>query len=117
MTAVGKIALEALNAMDRAAFVAALGGVYEHAPWVADAAFSAKPFSTVQALFSAMRGAVQGIDDDKHLGLVRAHPDLAGKVARAGALTPASQSEQIDTGLDRLSPAELVRFEQLNEAY
>jgi len=109
--------LATLNAMDRDAFVAALGGIFEHSPWVAEAAWAARPFADVAALQDAMVGAVDAADAETQLALLRAHPDLAGKAARAGALTEHSTAEQAGAGLDRLDEAEFARFHALNDAY
>jgi 2-oxo-4-hydroxy-4-carboxy-5-ureidoimidazoline decarboxylase len=109
--------LDQLNGLDRAGFVAVLGGIYEKAPWVAERAFAARPFAAVADLFAAMQAVVTGADTTEQLGLICGHPELAGKVARAGALTAESRREQGSLGLDRLSDAELARFERLNAAY
>jgi 2-oxo-4-hydroxy-4-carboxy-5-ureidoimidazoline decarboxylase len=109
--------LDQLNTVDRAAFVAALGGIYERSPWVAERAFAARPFATVADLHAAMQAAAASAGPDEQLALIRSHPELAGKVARAGDTTPASRREQGGLGLDRLSEAELSRFERLNAAY
>ncbi len=106
-----------INAMDRAAFTVALGAVFEDSPWVAEAAWAARPFASPDALWRAMTGTVAAADGDTRLALIRAHPDLAGKVARAGALGAHSTREQAGIGLDRLSDAEYARFHLLNDAY
>jgi 2-oxo-4-hydroxy-4-carboxy-5-ureidoimidazoline decarboxylase len=111
------IPLEHLNSQDRTAFVAALGGIFEHAPWVAERVIAKRPFATVSALLNAMMAAVAEAGDDEKLALIRGHPELAGKVARAGAMTIQSRLEQGSLGLDRLSDAEFARFEKLNAAY
>lgn len=112
-----KLNLETLNTCGQSAFTEALGGIYEHSPWVAERAFALRPFATVEALTDAMAGAVAAASHEEKLALVRAHPDLAGKAARAGALTAASKTEQGALGLDRLSHEEYARFERLNRAY
>jgi 2-oxo-4-hydroxy-4-carboxy-5-ureidoimidazoline decarboxylase len=109
--------LDQINAMDRAGFVTALGGIYEKSPRVAERAFTARPFATVADLYAAMQVAVTGADATDQLALIRSHPELAGKVARADALTAESRREQGSLGLDRLSDAEFARFERLNAAY
>jgi len=109
--------LDQLNSLDRAGFAAALGGIYEKSPWVAERAFAARPFATVTDLHAALQHAVASAAVDEQLALIRNHPELAGKVARGGALTAESRREQGGLGLDRLSDAELARFEQLNTAY
>lgn len=109
--------LNDLNACTRDAFVAAVGDIFEHAPWVAEAAFAARPFATVAALHEAMLRAVREAPNERQLGFIRGHPELGSKVARAGGLTEASKAEQGSLGLDRLSDEEFARFERLNKAY
>ncbi|MBM3568715.1 MAG: 2-oxo-4-hydroxy-4-carboxy-5-ureidoimidazoline decarboxylase [Alphaproteobacteria bacterium] len=111
------IPLSKLNAMDRAAFVAALGGVFEHSPWIAEAAHGARPFANLNRLHGAMIHAVETAGAERQTTLIAAHPDLAGKAARAGNLTADSTREQASAGLDRLSEAEYARFHRLNAAY
>lgn len=111
------ISLEHLNAADAAGFVAALGDIYEHAPWVAQAVCDQRPFAALAALHQAMTAAVRAAPPDRQLELIRAHPDLAGKAARAGRLTADSKAEQASAGLERLSEAEFAQFHRLNEAY
>ncbi|MGA7326565.1 MAG: 2-oxo-4-hydroxy-4-carboxy-5-ureidoimidazoline decarboxylase [Rhodomicrobium sp.] len=112
-----RIALAELNAMEKAPFVAAIGDVFEHADWVAEAAFRSRPFATVAALHAAMFEAVQAAPAETQLTFIRNHPELGGKVAKAGDLTEASKAEQGSLGLDRLSGDEYSRFEALNSAY
>ncbi|MDO8878838.1 MAG: 2-oxo-4-hydroxy-4-carboxy-5-ureidoimidazoline decarboxylase [Pseudolabrys sp.] len=109
--------LDQLNALNDADFTAALGGIFEHSPWVAQAASAKRPFATLAALLEAMAAAVRAAPADMQLALIKAHPDLAGRAARAGALTVDSTNEQASVGLDRLSDAEFARFHTLNDAY
>lgn len=111
------IALDALNAADRDQFAAALGDIFEHAPWVAHEAHAARPFPTLAALLAALAEAVRSAAPARQLALIKGHPDLAGKAARAGTITTDSQAEQASAGLDRLSEEELARFQRLNSAY
>ena len=106
-----------LNASDRAGFVDALGAIFEHSPWVVDRAWQRRPFAAADDLMTAMLAVVEAASDDEKLALIRAHPDLAGKAARAGALTEHSTSEQAGVGLNRLSDEEFARFHHLNDAY
>jgi len=106
-----------LNTCDRASFVAALGGIFENAPWVAEGAFAMRPFATVADLHAAMMRAMVTAGETERLALIRGHPELASKVASAGAMTAESRREQGSLGLDRLSEGELARFERLNAAY
>jgi len=112
-----KVALAGLNAADEAGFMAALGDVYEHAPWVAQAASRQRPFVTLAALHNAMMAAVRAAPADQQVALIKGHPDLAGKAARAGAMTVDSKAEQASAGLDRLSETEFAQFHRLNNAY
>ena len=109
--------LEELNRADKGAVVRALGEIYEASPWVAERAAARRPFASVAVLSDTMAAAVAAATKEEKLALVRAHPDLAGKAARAGKLTYASAAEQGALGLDRLSDQEYDRFEKLNGAY
>ncbi len=110
------LTLAALNAMAPEGFVAALGEVFEHAPWVAQAAVPGRPYATVAALHDAMIGAVRRQPPDRQLAFIGGHPELASRVARA-ELTDASKSEQGGLGLDRLSADEFATFSRLNRSY
>src|ERR1700733_5207427 len=112
-----QVTLDELNRIDQRAFVAALGEVFEHAPWVAEAACAARPFSSLAALYEAMTGAVRSAGDGRQMTLIKLHPDLAGKAAREGAITADSKHEQSSAGLDRLSEQEFDAFHRLNSAY
>jgi 2-oxo-4-hydroxy-4-carboxy-5-ureidoimidazoline decarboxylase len=112
------ITLGQLNASDQRAFVGAVGDVFEHAPWVAERAWEGgRPFSSVAALHDAMMQAVRAAPREQQLAFLRGHPELAGKVARAGAMTEDSRAEQGGLGLDRLSDMDFARFERANAAY
>jgi 2-oxo-4-hydroxy-4-carboxy-5-ureidoimidazoline decarboxylase len=111
------LALGAVNAMDEDAFVAALGDLFEHAPWVARAAYARRPFDSVAGLHGALEAAMRAAPRDDQVALVRAHPELAGREARAGELTAASTSEQARAGLHRLTAAEVAQLDALNRAY
>jgi 2-oxo-4-hydroxy-4-carboxy-5-ureidoimidazoline decarboxylase len=109
--------LAALNACDRGSFAAALGHLFEHSPWVAAETWDKRPFRDADGLHAALCATMRGASAERRLALVRAHPDLAGRLARAGALTEASAREQAAAGLDRLSPAEAAEIQRLNGAY
>jgi 2-oxo-4-hydroxy-4-carboxy-5-ureidoimidazoline decarboxylase len=111
------VSFEQLNQAEKPEFVRALGEVYENSPWVAERAFSRRPFASVSALFDAMAAAVAAASEEEKLELVKSHPDLAGRAALADELTPSSRAEQGALGLNSLSKDELARFEKLNEAY
>ena len=109
--------LDELNRADPAVFAQALGAIYEHSPWVAAAAAARRPFANGAELEAAMADAVAQSPEARKLALVAAHPDLGGRLARAGELEPASAEEQAGLGLDRLSDAEFERFDALNREY
>jgi 2-oxo-4-hydroxy-4-carboxy-5-ureidoimidazoline decarboxylase len=112
-----RVSLDALNKADKPEFVRLLDGVFEHASWVAEAAFAARPYPTVAALHDALMAAVRAAPRGNQVSFIQAHPDLAGKAARAGKVAPASAAEQASLGLDRLSDDDFARFEKLNAAY
>ena len=109
--------LQQLNALDREAFVARLGAIYEHSPWVAQGAWPGRPFGSLDALHAVMHGVVLSASRDAQLALIRAHPELQGKVAQPAGLTEASRSEQTGAGLDRLMPEQHAKLQTLNRAY
>jgi len=111
------LTLERLNAASRAEFVALLDGTYEHSPWIADAAYDARPFASVAALKHALVRAVRAAGREAQLGLIRAHPELAGKAMVARTLTAESTSEQGRAGLTACTPEEFARIGELNAAY
>ncbi len=117
MNVAARLTLKELNTASRAQFVAALGGIFEHSPWVAEAVIEQRPFATLADLHGRMKAAVRRADDARKLILLNAHPDLAGKAAQAGIMTSESKSEQGSAGLDRLSKSEFERFHALNSAY
>lgn len=109
--------LQELNALPQDEFVATLGGVFEHSPWVAQHAFAQRPFASVDALHAAMVAVVDRADDAERLALLRAHPELAGKAAVRGELTSDSANEQSRAGLAHCSPEEFARLTALNARY
>jgi 2-oxo-4-hydroxy-4-carboxy-5-ureidoimidazoline decarboxylase len=109
--------LEELNGCTQSDFVAALANIFEYSPWVAEQAFASRPFAGVNALFAAMKLAVERGSQDQRLKLIKSHPDLANKTQRAAGLTAESTAEQNGAGLDRLSEAEYQAFERVNTAY
>ena len=114
------LSLDQLNRAGEDAFVALLDGIYEHSPWIARRAFAVRPpggFASLAALKHAMATVVREAALDEQLGLIRAHPELAGKAAIDGRLTEASAAEQASAGLDRMTRAEYDRFHALNAAY
>jgi 2-oxo-4-hydroxy-4-carboxy-5-ureidoimidazoline decarboxylase len=109
--------LDDLNSCPPDAFAAALGEIFEHSPWVAEAATPQRPFPTVAALHDAMMAVIRAAPADRKLAFLQAHPELGSKLGRAPVLTQASQDEQGSLGLDRLSDEEFERFDRLNTRY
>lgn len=106
--------------MDRDDFLARFGGVFEHSPFIAERALDAGAVAeplTAAGVHAALTETFRKASGAEQLGVLRAHPDLAGKLATAGGLTEDSRKEQAGAGLDRLSPAEHARFTELNTAY
>ena len=106
-----------INTLDRAAFVAMLGGVFEHSRWVAEGAWAMRPFQSVDALHTAMLAVVNDAGEERQLALLRAHPELAGKAAVRGELTADSTKEQAGAGLSQCTPDEFARLHDLNDRY
>lgn len=109
--------LAELNAAGEDDFAAALGHLFEHSPWVARRGCAGRPFGSLGALHEALCAAMRAAPRDEQLALVRAHPDLAGRLARSGGLTASSAAEQAAAGLDRLTPGEAAEIGRLNAAY
>ena len=108
------------SAMDRARFVGRFGGVYEHSPWVADRAFDLElgpAHDSAAGLHNALCRVFRSASAEERLGVLAAHPDLAGKLAQAKRLTADSSREQASAGLDALTDAERAEFQQMNTAY
>jgi OHCU decarboxylase len=111
------VTLGAINALDRDEFVAAFGFLFEGSPWIAAETWSSRPFASPDALHQALCATMYAAPSERKLALIRAHPDLAGKAAIAGELTPESTREQSSAGLDRLTPEEFATFTRLNRSY
>jgi OHCU decarboxylase len=106
-----------LNTCDLPRFLEVCGPLYEHSPWVAERAFSGRPFASRDELHAALLATVAAATPDEQLALIRAHPDLVGRLAREGRLTAASTGEQAAAGLDSLSADEITAFERFNREY
>lgn len=111
------VSFDQLNAMTAAEFAVTLGDIFEHSPWVAETVAAQRPFASLAALHAAMEAAVRASPIERQTALIVAHPDLAGKAARAGTLTADSVAEQASVGLDRLSEDEYAAFHRRNDAY
>ena len=111
------LTVDAVNALDAPAFAASFGDVAEASPWIAEAAFEARPFADREALVAAFAAVVRAASCEARLALLRAHPDLAGRAALAGDMAEESRREQAGAGLDRLTAGEFARFRDLNARY
>jgi 2-oxo-4-hydroxy-4-carboxy-5-ureidoimidazoline decarboxylase len=113
--AVGSLA--DINTIPAAAFVTRLGGIFEHSPWVAEAVVGDRPFTSVDALHTAMVTVVEQAPRERRVALLNAHPELAGREAQQGQMTQDSTAEQARVGLHALSADEVRRITDLNAAY
>jgi OHCU decarboxylase len=106
--------------ISRNEFVSRFGGVFEHSPFIAERAYDdgfVGEKLTVDRVHTELVAIFRAASREERLGVLRAHPDLAGRLAVAGELTEDSKKEQAGAGLDRLSPEEHARFTDLNSAY
>ncbi len=109
--------LSDLNSCDAATFTDRLRGIYEHSPWIPERAAAQRPFANATALKLALQAVVGAASLDEQLGLIRAHPELAGKAAVSGQLTVESTSEQARSGLHLCSAGEFAMLHRLNADY
>ena len=103
--------------MDEATFVSTLGSVYEHSSWVAEAAWPHRPFASLDGLHGVMDSIVQGAGQSRQMTLIKAHPELAGRLAGSDQLTAESRSEQAQAGLNSLTENLIKRMIELNDRY
>lgn len=111
------IPLAALNKLDQPGFTMALGHVFEHSPWIPHRTWPARPFASLEDLHAKLMQTVHAAPEPERLSLLRAHPDLVGRLAREGSLTPASTAEQQAAGLTAITPEEAAAFDRYNAAY
>lgn len=111
------LTLEQLNQATPDAALAMLDGLYEHSPWIAQAALAQRPFASLAQLKHAMVRVLAQAPVDAQLALIRAHPELAGKAMVANTLTAESTLEQNRAGLTQCTPEEFARIQQLNADY
>ena len=108
--------IAAVNALDRDAFVARFGAVFEHSPWVAERVWSERPFTGLDDLHARMVAVMERASRDEQLALIRAHPELLGRLAQA-RLSAESLREQGGAGLTEASERETAELTRLNAAY
>jgi len=106
-----------LSALSQPQFSAALDGIFEHSPWIAERAWHLRPFEDCEALADALVKTMLDAKPEEQLALIKSHPELAGKAAIAGELTLESAGEQSSARLDACSPEEYARLHALNAAY
>ncbi|MES2248380.1 MAG: 2-oxo-4-hydroxy-4-carboxy-5-ureidoimidazoline decarboxylase [Pseudomonadota bacterium] len=111
------LTLAQLNAAGPAAAVAMLDGVYEHSPWIAQRALVQRPFRSLAHLKHALVQALAASSADEQIGLIRAHPELAGKAMVSKTLTAESTNEQNKAGLTDCTPEEFAQIQKLNADY
>lgn len=109
--------LAQLNDSTRAEFTSALGHLFEHSPWVAEETWPRRPFRDAVHLHAELCATMRAAPLDRQLALIRAHPDLAGRLALAGKLTAESTREQASAGLNEMTADELAAFQALNDSY
>lgn len=107
--------IQGINGLARDEFVRIVGPVFEHSPWIAERTHG--PFADVNDLHAKLIATTNAATDDEKLSLIRAHPDLVGRLAQEGKLTRESTGEQAAAGLTRLSTDEVAAFEHYNRAY
>ena len=114
-----KRTISEVNALDIEGAVALLGAVFELSPWIVRETWARAPFASVGALHAALCATIEAAGPERQLALIRAHPDLVGRAARAGTLTKESTGEQRAAGLgpDDLSPADIDAFTKYNAEY
>jgi OHCU decarboxylase len=112
-----RLSMAELNRLAPEEFVRRIGPVFEQSPWIAGAVAPRRPFATLERLHAALCETVRAAPEETQLALIRAHPDLVGRAALAGALTAESSREQAGAGLDKLSPEEIALFQRHNAAY
>ena len=109
-----------LEDLNQAEIINLLGSIYEHSSWVAEILFSqgiTSQDNNVDFLAERMKEIVEASSDEKKLNLLKAHPELAGKLAISGNLTKDSTAEQTSAGLDQCSKEEFAEFSKLNLEY
>ena len=111
------VTLDQVNAASAADMARLLDGIYEHSPWIPQRAAARAPFASLAQLKHALVQAVREASRDEQLGLIRAHPELAGKAMVAQTLTAESTNEQGKAGLTACTPEEFARIQQLNADY
>lgn len=111
------LTLHEINTLDQPHFTAALSNLFEGPPWIVAQTWHARPFTSLEHLHQALCQVMYTAPIEQQVALLQEHPDLVGRAALAGTLSPASTGEQAAAGLDRLSQDEIATFQQLNQSY
>ena len=98
-------------------FIEVFGSIFEHSPWIAELAWYSRPFSSRSDILSAMTEVLNRASKEQKLDLMKAHPELAGKLAQTGKLTEDSKDEQASAGLNTCSEKELATLTEYNQRY
>jgi len=109
--------LSDLNRGDLAGFLRVCGPIFESSPWIAERTWQRRPFPSVEVLHRQLVATLDAATDEEKIGLIAAHPDLVGRLAREGKLSRESSREQEEAGLTALSAEEIARFESYNRDY
>src|SRR5262245_29597436 len=105
-----------INALSRDEFVRVIGPVFEASPWITAATWPQRPFADLNQLHQALCRTVTDADTERQIQLINAHPDLVGRAALQGSLTPESMGEQASAGLNRLRAEDIALFQTLNQS-
>ena len=109
--------IQEVNSLSQEQFAGRLGFLFEGSPWIAEQAWHARPFDSLDGLHRALCRVMYEATGEQQVSLIRAHPDLVGRAALSGSLTPESSREQAAAGLDRLTAEEVATFGRLNREY
>lgn len=112
-----RISIYEINTLDKNSFIHTLTGLLEGPPWIVTQAWSSRPFTSREQLHQTLCTIMYQAPIGQQIALLNAHPDLVGRAALAGTLSPASTNEQVAAGLDRLTLDEIATFQRLNQTY
>ncbi len=112
-----RLSLQEINTLDQDTFIHTLAGLFEGPPWIVTQAWLSRPFTSREHLYQTLCTIMYQAPAEQQIALLRAHPDLVGRAALAGTLSPASTNEQAAAGLNHLTPEEIATFQRLNQTY
>ena len=112
-----RLALSELNALDMRGFVEVCGGLFERSPWIAERVWPRRPFASLKELHRELVAVVEAATEREKLGLISAHPDLAGSLARGEPLSGESRAEQAAAGFTGLAPDASALLARYNADY